>query len=607
MKTYYVLFQDIIKCLKWRFPLLIALTALVGVGEGVSTVLLLPLLRQLGIAASANQGAAVRFLDAGLAWVGASTTTGMLVVIIAIAALQMILNIFLIWWTAALSRRYLSQRQTELFRAFLGAKWLFITERKAGEMSSAIITECARVGGAFTIFLTLIASAVVTVIYIVLSLNVSWQITVSLLGVAAFSIPFMTRLYRRTSAIGRNLDILNTELHSLLGENFSGAKFIKASDGVERASERMESLVQAREKSIAVANALPGISRSFLEFLAFAGLATLLVVGGAVMGVAAGNVMVVLALFGRLFPRLTAMQAQMHYLNWNMPALEVITRLQKAAEAEAEPRDKPGEARFLRVERPAKLIVRDLRAELGGRVILDGINIGLSVPGMVAVVGESGAGKSTLAHVLLGLVEPAAGSVILGPHELASSPLSAWRRAIGYVPQETILFHASVRDNLTFTNPAATKAEIELAVRRAHADEFIESLPEGYGTIIGDQGVKLSGGQRQRLGIARALLSNPILLVLDEAMSALDGASELEVLRTLEELRNELGILMITHRLAAVRSADLIYVMDNGTVAESGNWASLIRSGARFGALARAQGLNNGSDEGVNWESVGAR
>jgi ATP-binding cassette subfamily C protein len=216
---------------------------------------------------------------------------------------------------------------------------------------------------------------------------------------------------------------------------------------------------------------------------------------------------------------------------------------------------------------------------------------------MLAIVGRSGAGKSTLVHALVGLVEPSAGSVRLGSYDLASAPLSAWRRAIGYVPQETILFHASIRENLTLVNAAASEAEIRIAARRAHALDFIDSLPRGFDTIIGDQGVKLSGGQRQRLGVARALLINPALLVLDEAMSALDTESEAELLRTIEELRKQIGILLVAHRLSAARTADVVCVFDTGRIVEAGSWNELMSRKKRLYALAEAQSL--GEDRAV--------
>jgi ABC-type multidrug transport system fused ATPase/permease subunit len=187
------------------------------------------------------------------------------------------------------------------------------------------------------------------------------------------------------------------------------------------------------------------------------------------------------------------------------------------------------------------------------------------------------------------LVEASAGSIQLGSHDLASAPLRAWRRAIGYVPQETILFHTTVRENVTLANPAASDDEVRIAVQRAHAQAFIEALPQGYDTVIGDQGVKLSGGQRQRLGLARALLTNPILLVLDEAMSALDAESERELLNTLEELRKQMGILIIAHRLAAVRTADSIFVLEAGKIVETGNWNELMLRRTRLYSLAEAQ------------------
>ena len=589
MKPYLLLFRDLVKRLGWRFPVLIAWTVVVGLGEGVAVVLLLPLLSRIGIAVSSNQGVVISQLDRGLTLIGATGPLTILAVIIAIVTIQTIISVVLIWWTAILARRYQSQRQLELFDALMRAKWNYLADKKAGEMTNAVITESERLGGAFTICLSLLASVVVTAIYVVLSLFIAWQITLSLIGFAAVAALAMSRFYRKTYAVGQSLAPLNAELQSVLTEYFAGAKFIKASAGIDRATARIGSLVQRLEKANAFANSLPGTVRNFLEAIGLIGLAIMLVLGSTWMGVAAGNVVIVLALYGRLFPRISTLQANLHHLSWNVPAVEAINKLQAAAEAEAERQDDLSAP--LKITLPTTLTIRGLQVKFGERVVLDQINLTLPIPGILAVVGRSGAGKSTLAHTLLGLVEPNTGSIRLDNHELRSTPLRAWRRTIGYVPQETILFHASIRDNLTFINRDASEAEIKTAARSAHAEEFIEACPKGFDTIIGDQGAKLSGGQRQRLGIARALLTNPVLLVLDEAMSALDAESEADLMNTLEELRSRMGILLIAHRLAAVRSADIICVFDEGRIVETGKWDDMMARDTLLRALADSQSL----------------
>jgi ATP-binding cassette subfamily C protein len=591
MKLHLFLFRDLVNRLGWRFVVLVLGTAVVGLTEGASVALLLPLLSRIGVVTANGQGVAVQMLDKALNLIGATGPWQILAVIVAVAGTQTALFIVLNAWTAALARRYQGERQLEMFGAFMRAKWGFIVDRKAGDLTNAIVTESERLGRAFTIALSLLASAVVTVIYIVLSLLIAWPITLSLVALALLTALAMKRLYRKSYAVGQSLAPLDAELQSVLEEFFANAKFIKASAGGERAAARVEPVVHKLEKANAFASALPGTVRGLLEFVAFICVAVVLVLGSTGMDVAGGNIVVVLALFARLFPRLTAVQAQVHYLNGNVHAIEAIDALQSAAEAQAERLDTS--VAPLSVALPARLTVRDLTVMFGERKALDRVDVDMALPGMLAIVGGSGAGKSTLVHTLLGLVEPSAGSVRLGSHELATAPLAAWRRAIGYVPQETSLFHASVWDNITLANPGASRADVERAVRRAHAQEFIAAMPQGYDTVIGDQGVKLSGGQRQRLGIARALVGNPVLLVLDEAMSALDAASESEVLKTLEELRGQMGILIVAHRLAAVRTADRICVFEQGRVVETGTWPELMARRARLYALASAQALDH--------------
>lgn len=582
-----MLLADLMARLSWRFPLLIAWTALVGLSEGVSIVLLLPLLSRVGIASAGTQGAASRIVDEILAFVGAKSTVAILAVVFVVAIIQLVLSISLNWWTIGLGRRYQSRRQLEILRAFLQAKWSFIADMKAGEMTNAIVTECERLGRAFTLCLSLLGSFVVVVVYIVISLLIAWQVAVSLVVFALVAALAMTRLYQKSFAVGGSLAPINAELQSALSEQFAGAKFIKASAGHDRAVALIEPVLRKLERANAAASSMPNTVRSVLEFIGLVGLAIILVLASEGMGVAAGNVVIVIALFGRLFPRLTAVQSQIYSLNANVQAIEAINTLQSAAEAKAERRHGPSQP--LTLEHPAALTVRNLRVRLGERVVLDQINLTLPIPGLLAVVGRSGAGKSTLVHTLLGLVDPDMGSIRLGGYDLAATQLGAWRSTIGYVPQETILFHASIRENLTVINAAASELEIKKAAYRAHAYDFIQAWPKGFDTIIGDQGVKLSGGQRQRLGIARALLANPALLLMDEPMSALDAESVTELLQTLEDLRKEMGILIVAHRMAAVRAADSICVMDGGQIVEMGTWSELMERRARLYSLTEAE------------------
>ncbi|CAA9528252.1 MAG: Efflux ABC transporter, permease/ATP-binding protein [uncultured Sphingomonas sp.] len=207
----------------------------------------------------------------------------------------------------------------------------------------------------------------------------------------------------------------------------------------------------------------------------------------------------------------------------------------------------------------------------------------------VAVVGPSGAGKSTLFQLALRFYDPQAGRVLLDGVDVRDADPAAVRARIALVPQETVIFAASARDNLRYGRWDASEAEIEAAARAAHAHDFILALPEGYDTFLGEAGARLSGGQRQRIAIARALLRDAPLLLLDEATSALDAQSEAAVQDALERLMKTRTTVVIAHRLATVRAADRIVVMDGGRIVEQGTHAALTRQGGLYARLARLQ------------------
>ena len=473
MTAHRLLFNDLLARLGWRFPVLVFWTALVGLSEGVSVVLLLPLLNRVGIVTASSQSVANVVIEKSLALVGADNTGKILVLIIMVATAQMIFSVALNRWSIELARIYQARRQLELFGAFMRAKWTFIVDRKAGEMTNAIVTECERLGRAFILCLSLFGSAVVALIYVALSAFITWQATLSLIVFALVAALAMAHFYRKSYAFGQSLAPLNAQLQAMLEEQFTGAKYIKANVGLDRATTQIEPLVQRLGEINTATTAMPGTVRGILEYIALIGLAAILVLTSAGFGIAPGNVIIVLALFGRLFPRLTTVQAQLYALNANVHAIEAINKLQTAAETQAERQDNSRVP--LKIEKPTALTVRDLQVRFGEHIVLDDTNLTLPIPGLLAIVGKSGAGKSTLVHVLLGLVEPSAGSIRLANYDLASAPLSAWRRTIGYVPQENILFHASIRENLTLVNADASEEEIRIAARRAHVLDFIDS------------------------------------------------------------------------------------------------------------------------------------
>jgi ATP-binding cassette, subfamily B, bacterial len=207
----------------------------------------------------------------------------------------------------------------------------------------------------------------------------------------------------------------------------------------------------------------------------------------------------------------------------------------------------------------------------------------------VAVVGPTGAGKSTLAKLLLRLYEVDGGSITLDDVDVREIRLRDLRRAVGLVSQDVFLFHGSVRENIAYGSFDADAAKVEEAARLAEAHAFIEALPQGYDTVVGERGQRLSGGQRQRLAIARAILKDPPILVLDEATSAVDNETEAAIQRSLEHITRGRTTVAIAHRLSTVRHADRIYVMEGGTIVEEGTHEALVGAGGMYAALWRVQ------------------
>jgi len=238
--------------------------------------------------------------------------------------------------------------------------------------------------------------------------------------------------------------------------------------------------------------------------------------------------------------------------------------------------------------------VRDLSISADGRRLLDAVSFALPAGATLAIVGPTGSGKTTLVDAVLRMQELPAGAVRVGGRDVTEIPLAGLRRLIGYAPQDAFLFSATVADNIAFgirdkVDPAARDERIQRAAEAAGLAPDVAVLPDGYQTMVGERGITLSGGQRQRVALARALAADPQILILDDSLSSVDAETERTILTRLRPILAGRTSILISHRVAAVKDADQILVMDSGRVAESGTHAALLASGGIYASLYREQ------------------
>ena len=585
----------------------VALALAVAVTEGMGLLLLLPLLEIAGVTADASAaGDLSRYVMARLDALGISASAAAALALYAgIMTVRAFLVRFSVVACVRLQERFLLLRRERLFRAMLGSRWERVAGNRSGALVHALTGDLENAADAPSHLLALFTGSLIALVYLGVAVHLSLPVT--MLG-AVGGIALLLILRRRRHVARRaaqSVDEMTADLFAATAEHVDGLKTTKAY-GAERRSEHLFAM-----QSGAVANANEQCEKHFanartvLDIGAVIVLALAIYVAHDVLSLGTAAILVLLYIFGRVTPRLAGLQSSYQHLMLAMHpyarVMRAIDHWEAASEGAAadgvalrlhhalavrgvhyrypEPEDlpaRPDPARELPIARPHAL--RDTT-----------LNIGAGIT--TAVVGPSGAGKSTLADLVLGLLFPQEGRVEIDGVELTSERAGAWRQRVGYVAQETHLFNDTIRANLLWARPDATEEDTRAALAQASAASFVDALPHGLDTVVGERGRSVSCGERQRLALARALLRRPELLVLDEATSSVDPENEREIQRAVESLRGRMTILVITHRLATIRDADVIHVMDRGQIVESGTFESLLRRGGRFAALCRAQGV----------------
>jgi len=474
-------------------------------------------------------------------------------------------------------QRVVHDLRTELFGHILGQSTVFFGQRATGRLLSRLTNDVSRVQQVVSeTFGDLLRESLALTFFATLLVYQDARLALVCITGAPLVVYPLVRLGQRVRRTTRRSQEELEHLSHLTVEAFTGHRIVQAFQAEtferEKFQQASHRLYRTNMKVTSTVSALPPL----MELVGGLSVVGVLVYGSReiaeaemTLGQFVTFIVVLLAMYGPV--------KKLSRVNANIQgAIAAAERIFETLDTHTETEDRAGANELAVVDSAIEFRDVEFQYHDDTDTVLRGVSFTVQAGQIVAVVGLSGAGKTTLVNLVPRFHDVTGGAIYIGGVDVRDVTLTSLRRGIGMVTQDTILFDASITDNIAYASPGATRAEIESVARAAHAHEFIVDLPNGYDTTIGERGQRLSGGQRQRLTIARALLKNPPILILDEATSALDAESELLVQDALEKLLLNRTAFVIAHRLSTIRRADAIIVLQEGRVVESGRHAELL-------------------------------
>ncbi|MBE9039591.1 ABC transporter ATP-binding protein [Oscillatoriales cyanobacterium LEGE 11467] len=476
-----------------------------------------------------------------------------------------------------ITRSHLLYRlRVRLFDQFQSLSFSYFTQTRSGELINSITTEVANLREAFGIFANLVIRGSTLLVYVISMLLLSWQLTIISLMLFILLSVCISNLVRRVREISFTITKANSQYTSVALEFIQGVRTIQASAAQNFERQRFEAassqLLERERKFAFYRSSAEPISEAaataiLIAMLMFA-FATLTPTGQLPIA----SLLTFLFILFRLMPIVRQINGARSRLGGFQGSLHSIRELLRT---DNKTYLKNGEIQFSGFKRAIEFRSVDFGYDRHN-LVLQNITLTIECGKTTALVGASGAGKTTLADLIPRFYDPTQGQIFIDGVPLQELDINSLRRKLAVVSQDTFIFHTSVRNNIAYAMEEMDDSAILEAAKLANALEFIQDLPEGLDTQLGDRGVRLSGGQRQRIAIARALLRNPEILILDEATSALDSVSERLIQESLEKLSVGRTVIAIAHRLSTIARADKVVVLEQGKIVEQGSYHELL-------------------------------
>ncbi len=472
---------------------------------------------------------------------------------------------------------FINHIRLDLYRSLLKADWEFYIKRRKSDLVNSLTSELGRVTNSTFLLLQFLASLVFTAIQLIIAMFISVKMTLFVLMCGVFITLISKRYRRRSRELGKVMNELSQEYLAGISDHFNGVKDIKSNileaSQYKWLSEWSDKVAHERYESAKVRSNSQLIYKLFSSLI----IAFFIYISFKLFQSSGASMLLIILIFSRLWPRFTGIQSSLENISSAMPAVEKIMELQESSQGSQD----LGGLLNVKEKRVEQIVLNEnLKCsnvnfrydKESTNFTLEDINLKINVNKMTAIVGKSGAGKSTLIDLLMGLLKPESGMVSIDGRDLSDRELLALRNSISYVPQDPFLFHGTIRDNLLMVKPDACEEELWKSLEFSSAAEFVNNLPNGLDTVIGDRGIKLSGGERQRLVLARAILKQPSILILDEATSALDSVNEMKIQHAIEQLKGSITVIVIAHRLSTIKNADQVIVIEEGRIVQFGEY-----------------------------------
>lgn len=540
-----------------RSKAIVALIILVfkGITEGVGLLFIIPLLSLIGISElGESNGKFIQFIHDTVNSTGIDLTViNVLGIYLSVMSFYAVLNYFQSVNTKTISQRVILKWRNAFFQRITFSSWESIQSHKDSDLQEILTIEIRKLGLIMNQVIQLTGTLILVLIYLCLSLLLSFKLTALSIIPIGLLLLLNRPINKKTYSLGQLVVKHTKEMHSIIQEHIASLKLVKSYRKEKEHIEIFKDRNFASESQSLSFTKVSGKTKLFFEILAALIIAIYIYIAIVIINIAVAEVLLLIVIFARLLPKVSKIVNNYQQLLNAIPAFEHTLEIFNQLEVKNDLLANENNQKILLDQ---KIEFKSIYFSYEKNPVLSNLSFIIQANKTTLILGSSGVGKSTIVDLILRLYHPLEGIIMVDNFDLNTLNQNNWKDQIAYVPQDAFLFHQSILKNLLWVKPEASPEEIELALTQAGAYEFVQKLPNGLDTIVGNRGTNLSGGERQRIALARALLKQPQLLILDEATNAVDDKNEDLIKHALVKLNGKMTIIIVAHRSKLVDLAD---------------------------------------------------